>query len=229
MNSSPPNPSEPLPLTQNENPWAWSHSGLPWMLLVKNALGASASNRNRTALPTRPSTKLAEPFSLGGANRISSIEAMTPAFWALTNANAPRYTSAAKTTILNTAPPLGASSPITRQFLHLPRPRRINRPVPVSEQSIGLPGTIRDPIGSTRTLQVILRYPRVVHSCRGRIRTPQVRYVWRPRNPAPSISPAPARDSNETRSGVRLTAMAQRSTLHSSGHLPDPGPAWPSH
>jgi hypothetical protein len=50
------------------------------MLLVKNALGASASNRNRTALPTRPSTKLAEPFSLGGANRISSIEAMTPAF-----------------------------------------------------------------------------------------------------------------------------------------------------
>src|SRR5271157_2760950 len=112
MNSSPPNPSEPLPLTQNENPWARSHSGLPWMLLVKNVLGASASNRNRTALPTRPSTKLAEPFSLGGANRISSIDAMTPASWALTGGNAARNTSAAKTTILNTAPPLGASSPI---------------------------------------------------------------------------------------------------------------------
>src|SRR5271157_2576374 len=77
------------------------------MSLVKNELGESASNRNRTALPTRPSTKLAEPFSLSGANRISSIDAMTPASWALTGGNAAINTIAAKTTILNTAPPLG--------------------------------------------------------------------------------------------------------------------------
>src|SRR5271157_577414 len=115
MNSSPPNPSEPLPLTQNENPWARSHSGLPWMSLVKNVLGASASNRNRTALPNRPSTKLAEPFSLGGANRISSIDAMTPASCAQVIGTAARNTSAAKTPILNIAPPLAASSPIARQ------------------------------------------------------------------------------------------------------------------
>ena len=82
MNSRPPNPLASFPRTQNENPSALSHSAWPWMLLVKNMLAASDSNRNRTALPTRPSTRLAEHFSLGGANRISSIEAMSPSCWA---------------------------------------------------------------------------------------------------------------------------------------------------
>ena len=38
MNWSPPKPSSPSPLTQNENPAALSHSGVPWMLLVKKTL-----------------------------------------------------------------------------------------------------------------------------------------------------------------------------------------------
>ena len=49
---------------------------VPRMLLVKNALRASLSSENRTALPNFPSTSSAVPLPLGAVNLRSSIVAM---------------------------------------------------------------------------------------------------------------------------------------------------------
>ncbi len=73
----PPKESLPSPRTQNEKPAAWSQSGVPRMLLVKNVPLASLSNLNCTACPSCPGTTSAVPPALGRLNLSWSIVAMT--------------------------------------------------------------------------------------------------------------------------------------------------------